>query len=258
MVEMAAAFSARRVFYVVSFLLVWQAVCSAGLVSPIILASPLAILLAVRTSGLDYLSAIPVTLFEVVLGISAAWICGIAVGLLVGMSRLFSAAIAPILSAIFAMPLIVWYPIMLIWFGLGPESKIVFGAVGGFFPIALNTVTAAQTFDRRFITLGRSIGASGLQLFWKFVLPLLLPHIISGLRIGTSFVVIGILVSEMIASSDGIGFWISTNRTLFNTGDVYLGIVLALGACMLMNWMLTALERKAGAWRDAELVASGR
>ena len=255
---MTAPNSTRKVLYFVLFLLAWQAISSAGVVSPIILASPLDIALAVRTSGRDYLSAIPFTLFEIVVGIGAAWILGVGVGLLIGMSRLLSAAVAPILSSIFAMPLIVWYPIMLVWFGIGAESKIVFGAAGGFFPIALNTVTAAQSFDRRFITLGRALGASGLQLYWKFVLPLLLPLIIAGLRIGTSFVVIGILVSEMIASTDGIGFWISTNRTLFNTGAVYLGIILALSACMLVNWLLTVLERKAGAWRDAELLSAGR
>ena len=258
MSEMTVPGSARKAFYVVLFVLIWQAICSFGLVSPIILASPLSIVLAVKTSGLDYLSAIPFTLFEIVVGIGAAWILGVGAGLLIGTSRLLSVAIAPILSAIFAVPLIVWYPIMLIWFGLGAESKIVFGAAAGFFPIALNTITAAQSYDRNFMTLGRSLGASGLQLYWKFVLPLLLSPIIASLRIGTSFVVIGILVSEMIASTDGIGFWISTNRTMFKTGDVYLGILLALGACMLVNWLLTVLERRAGAWRDAELLSSGR
>jgi len=255
---MAVSSSARKAFYAILCLAIWQAICSAGLVSPIILASPLSIVLAVRTSGSEYLAAIPFTLFEIVVGICVAWILGVGAGLLIGTSQLLSVAIAPILSAIFAVPLIVWYPIMLIWFGLGAESKIVFGAAGGFFPIALNTVTAAQSFDRRFVTLGRSLGASGPRLYWKFVFPLLLPPIIAGLRIGTSFVVIGILVSEMIASTEGIGFWISTYRTMFQTGDVYLGILLALSACMLLNWPLTVLERRAGAWRDAELLTFGR
>ena len=99
--EMAVPASARTAFYVALFLLIWQAACSVGLVSPIILASPLSIVLAVRTSGLDYLSAIPFTLFEIVVGIGAAWFLGVGVGLLIGTSRLLSVAIAPILSAIF-------------------------------------------------------------------------------------------------------------------------------------------------------------
>ena len=175
MSEMTVPGSARKAFYVVLFVLIWQAICSAGLVSPIILASPLSIVLAVRTSGLDYLSGHSVHPVrdcrrDRCCLDSRRWRW-----LLIGTSRLLSVAIAPILSAIFAVPLIVWYPIMLIWFGLGAESKIVFGAAGGFFPIALNTITAAQSYDRNFMTLGRSLGASGLQLYWKFVLPCSFP-----------------------------------------------------------------------------------
>jgi len=86
---------ARKAFYVILFLLIWQAICSAGLVSPIILASPLSIVLAVRTSGLEYLFAIPFTLFEIVVGIGAAWTLGVGVGLLIGTSRLLSVAMRP-------------------------------------------------------------------------------------------------------------------------------------------------------------------
>jgi NitT/TauT family transport system permease protein/taurine transport system permease protein len=79
-----------------------------------------------------------------------------------------------------------------------------------------------------------------------------LPGIVSGLRIGTALIVIGVVVSEMLASFDGIGFWISSNRSTFNTPEVYLGIVLALAISISVSAALSRLERHFGAWREAE------
>ena len=77
----------------------------------------------------------------------------------------------------------------------------------------------------------------------RIYLPLALPAILSGLRIGTSLVVISVVVCEMLASVSGLGFWISYNRTLFNTGHVYLGIALAMACVVLVNFGLGQLER---------------
>jgi ABC-type nitrate/sulfonate/bicarbonate transport system permease component len=76
--------------------------------------------------------------------------------------------------------------------------------------------------------------------------------VISGLRVGTSLVVIGVVVSEMLASVDGVGFWISYHRTLFNTGHVYLGISLALVCVLIVNGALSRMEKHFGKWRDLE------
>ena len=162
----------------------------------------------------------------------------------------------PLLSSAFAIPFIVWYPLMLIWLGLGPQSKIAYGVAIGFFPIAINTLSAVQHLDRRYLMLARSLGASGGQLFWKFILPSVMPSVVSGLRIGTSFCVIGVLVAEMIASVDGLGFWISYYRTLYDTGHVYLGILLALACTILANVGLSYIERRASRWRTQDRSAS--
>jgi NitT/TauT family transport system permease protein len=84
------------------------------------------------------------------------------------------------------------------------------------------------------------------------VLPLALPAVVSGLRVGTGLVVIGVVVTEMLASLGGVGFWISYHRTLFNTGHVYFGMVLALLIAVAVNVALTRLERRIGIWRARE------
>ena len=116
---------------------------------------------------------------------------------------------SPLMMGFFAIPLITFYPLFIVWFGIGPASKIAFAVMTGSVPIALNTMDGVRMIDQGFVQLTRSIGASTAQSYLRIYLPLALPAILSGLRIGTSLVVIGVIVCEMLASVDGIGFWIS-------------------------------------------------
>jgi NitT/TauT family transport system permease protein/taurine transport system permease protein len=230
----------------------WQAVCAGGAVSPIILASPLAIVQAAAADGGQFLAAFQVTLGEIAVAILATWSLGIAAGVVAGSSALAALAISPILSSLFAIPLTVWYPLFVIWFGLGAESKVIYAVVCGFFPVALNTLAGIRLLDPRWAAFGRSIGAGRLRIYGSILLPLALPPIVAGLRIGTALVVSSVILAEMLASLDGLGFWISYHRTLFNTGHVYLGMALALVCVLLVNGGLGHVERRLGRWREGE------
>jgi NitT/TauT family transport system permease protein len=124
--------------------------------------------------------------------------------------------------------------------------------LSGFFPIALNTIDGVRAIERRYLVFARSIGATTLQTYARIIFPLALPSIVSGLRVGTGLVVIGVIVTEMLASLGGVGFLISYHRTLFNTGHVYFGIALALTMAVAVNVGLTWLDRRVGLWRILE------
>ena len=230
----------------------WEAVVRFGLVNRIILAAPSDIVLAAASDGGIFLRAFATTLAEIAAAVAIAWTLGVAIGIMVGSSRLLAAATAPVLSSIFAIPLIVLYPLLMAWLGIGPLSKVVFGAFSGFFPIALNTIDGVRAIEPRYLALARSIGATRLQTYGRVILPLALPAMVSGLRVGTGLVVIGVLVTEMLASLGGVGFLISYHRTLFNTGHVYFGILLALTLAVAVNIGLTRLDRRIGNWRLRE------
>jgi NitT/TauT family transport system permease protein len=188
---------------------------------------------------------------ELLISITISWGFGIAAGAVFGSMRTLGAIAAPILSALIAIPLIVVYPLLIAWVGIGPESKIAFAVLSGVFPIALNTLIGVRSADRAYAQMATGFGATKLQLITQVMLPLAMPSIISGLRIGTSMIIIGVLVAEMLGSAAGLGFLISLNRTLFNTGAVYLGTLLALFMAVLIDAGLSRIERHFGAWRPS-------
>jgi NitT/TauT family transport system permease protein len=224
-------------------LAVWEIAYRAGVLSPIIFAAPSLILNAAAKDGWTFLSAFRLTMLEIGVAILIAWSLGIAFGVVAGVWPIVARICAPILSSLIAVPLVVLYPILLAWLGLGPGSKIVFGVISGVFPIALNTLVGVQNIDRGYVVMAKAMGASPSQIMFQVMAPLALPTIVSGLRLGTALIVIGVVLSEMLASTDGIGFWISYHRGIFNTGQVYLGILLALIAAGIANFVLSLIER---------------
>jgi len=225
------------------FLAIWEAAFRLALLSPIIFGSPSLVVSAAAKDGWTFLLAFRITLFEIALAILVAWTLGITFGVLVGSKPLLARIAAPVLSALIAVPLVVLYPLLIVWLGLGPASKVVFGVVSGIFPIALNTMIGVQGIDRGYATMATAMGANPWQIKALVMTPLALPAIVSGLRLGTALIVIGVVLSEMLGSTDGIGFWISYHRSLFNTGQVYLGILLALLVAGLANAALSLVER---------------
>jgi NitT/TauT family transport system permease protein/taurine transport system permease protein len=123
----------------------------------------------------------------------------------------------------------------------------------GFFPAFSHRAQHHRRRARCRATLypvARSVGATPLQTHARIVFPLALPAIVSGLRVGTGLVVIGVVVTEMLASLGGIGFLISYHRPLFDTGHVYFGMLLALLVAVGVNVALTRLDRRVGSWRE--------
>jgi NitT/TauT family transport system permease protein len=229
--------SLRRLLIIIVILGTWEAVRRLDLVGPLLLASPSEIVGAFVKSWPDYFLALRFTIAEIV----------------AGMAPFFGATAWPLLSSLFAVPLITWYPLFMVWFGLGTMSKIVYAAVAGFFPIAINTMNGIRGLDRRYLLFGQAIGCSRRQVVFRILLPMAMPSIVSGLRIGTGLVVIGVIVAEMLASFGGIGYLISYYRSIYATDHVYLGILFALACALAANWGLSLVERRFTHWRELQI-----
>jgi NitT/TauT family transport system permease protein/taurine transport system permease protein len=242
-----------RLIIIVVILIAWESVRRLNLVGPLLLASPSEIAAALVKSWPQFFSAFQVTLAEIIAALALAFILGVSTGLIAGSTRFLTMVYSPMLAALFAVPLITWYPLFMVWFGIGSASKIAYGVVSGFFPIAINTMNGIRNLDRQYQTFGRAIGCSQPQIVVRILFPLALPSIIAGLRIGVALTIIGVIVAEMLGSLRGIGYLITSYRNLYEIGAVYLGILLSVLCALLANLGLSALERRFTLWRDLQM-----
>jgi NitT/TauT family transport system permease protein len=243
----------RRGLAILIVLGLWEAVRRFNLVGPLLLAAPSEIGAALVKSWFEYVVALRLTAAEIAIALAVASTLGIGVGTVAGLRPLLNATAGPILSSLFAVPLISWYPLFMVWFGIGISSKIAYAIVSGFLPIAINTMNGIGTIDRQYLLLGRAMGCSRRQIIFRILLPMAMPSIISGLRIGTALIVIGVIVAEMLASFGGIGYLIAYNQSIYATAHVYLGILFALGCASAANWGLSLFERRFTHWRVIQI-----
>ncbi len=241
---------AIRSLLIAALVALWLAASLFGWASPIIIPSPDSLVRAFVKDLPRFLDGLWVTLAEIGASIVIAALPGIAAGLAAGRFEAVGRVAGPLLTSAFAVPIIVLYPLLIAWVGIGWQSKILFGVLSGFFPIALNTLASVRLVDRRFAVMARAMGATEIQIFLRVIVRLALPGIVSGLRVGTALVVIGVVVTEMLAATAGLGYLISYHTTLFDTGHVYMGIALALLIVVALNATLGMLERHFGRWRS--------
>ena len=225
-------------------LLAWEALYRAGLINPLLIGAPSLILASAMKDGPTFLGALRVTTFEIAGAAAACAGFGVAAGLLIGANPRLTRALRPFLSGALAAPLVVLYPVVVAFAGVGPPSKIVYGALAGVFPIALAAAAGVTSIDRGAVVMAKSFGATRRQVLVQVIAPLALPSIVAGLRVGLSLAIIAVVQSEMLSSTDGLGFWISYYRATFAVGDVYFGITLVLIVAAFVNVALARLERR--------------
>lgn len=198
---------------------------------------------AIAASG-QLWAAAKITLLTIAEAYAIAAVAGIAVGFLVARSERLLRLFEPMLSGMFAIPITMFFPLFILFFGLGPQSKIAYGATYAFFPIALNTIAGFSSVDRLFVRAIQSMGANGLQQLRHVYLPAALPVIVSGLRIGFFICIASVLGGETLASVAGIGRSIALSGELMETARMYAWIVFVIMVTLILNLLVYAAETR--------------
>jgi ABC-type nitrate/sulfonate/bicarbonate transport system permease component len=198
---------------------------------------------AVAASG-QLWTAAKITLLTILQAYVIAAVAGVAVGFLVARSERLLSLFEPMLSGMFAIPITMFFPLFILFFGLGPQSKIAYGATYAFFPIALNTIAGFASVDRLFLRAIRSLGASPLQQLRYVYLPGALPVIVTGLRIGFFICIASVLGGETLASVAGIGRSIALSAELMETARMYAWIVFVVMVTLILNLLVYAAESR--------------
>ncbi len=208
--------------------------------------------LGVLWTDLDkYWGALLVTLYEVVLAMVIACGFGIVAGATIGGIAALRDLLLPVFSSLYAIPIVILYPIFTAWFGIGSESKIMFAGIYGFFPVMLSTAAGIRTIDPQFLLAARSMGATLTQQITRVIIPASLPTVFSGLRLGGALAIIGVVVSEMLTASAGIGYLVTLNRTILDSPRVFAGILCILALSVAYDIVSRRLERRMVVWQSA-------
>jgi ABC-type nitrate/sulfonate/bicarbonate transport system permease component len=195
------------------------------------------------TSGRLWSAAV-VTLNEIWQAYSIAVIAGIAIGFLVSRTRALVRIFEPVLTGMFAVPLTLFFPLFVVFFGIGPESKVAYAATQCFFPIALNTIAGFANVDELYVRASRAMGASTLGQFRYIYLPAALPITITGLRIGFFICIAAVLGAETLAALSGIGKSIALAAELMETARLYAWIAYVVTVSVTLNLLALAAEQR--------------
>jgi NitT/TauT family transport system permease protein/taurine transport system permease protein len=240
--------TARRLLGL-AVLVLWEVLPRTGLIPSLFLPPLTETIGALLNHAGEYAQHLLFSLYAIAIAMAVACGVGIGAGLLIGSVAPVRQAVQPLASGLYAVPLVILYPLFTAWFGIGAQSKIVFASIYGLLPCFLGTMAGVQTIDRHYVTVARSLRASPWQLLSRVLLPAAIPTVLSAFRIGGALVIVGIVVAEMLTSTEGIGYLITRNRTLLNSPRVFAGILLVVALVVGFDALVRLLEHRTRHWR---------
>ena len=240
-----------RAAVLVGGLALWEAV--ARPLNPVLYVAPSRLPAALgRVLDVRELPALPGHVWLTVQEIAAAFALAVAAGLwlgfLLGLKPRVGRVYEPLLAALYAIPSVVWYPSLMLFFGLGAASKIAFGFLLGFFPIALAVLAGIRQVPAHLVTVAVSMGARPSTVFWKVALPAMSATLVGGLRAGLALSVVGVLVGEILGARSGLGYVINYAYGLLMTGEYVVLVVLVAAAVLLIDGLAALAEARVRRW----------
>jgi ABC-type nitrate/sulfonate/bicarbonate transport system permease component len=234
----------------------WYWSTASGSVSRLFLPEPTAVWLAISrlvTTG-QFWSAVKVTLTTIAQAYAIALIAGILAGYVVSRSRFLIDVLEPIIAGLFTIPITLFFPMFILFFGIGTGSKIAYGATYAFFPVALNTIAAFANTEPHFLRAARSMGATRWDTFRHVLIPAALPVLLNGMRIGFFICFASVLGGETLSSVAGIGRNIALAAELMEPARMYAWIAFVVLTAIMLNLLVSGFEKRTpagggGAWR---------
>jgi len=244
---------ALRAAILTAFLLAWEGAARAA--NPLLYVPPSAALpalgrLLALESYPDLVPSLLLTLREIVIAYGLAIAAGLGCGAALGLNRVIGRAYAPIVGALYAVPAVVWYPSLMLFFGLDAASKIAFGFLLGFFPITLAVLAGIRQVNPHMLAVARAFGARPLTIFVKVMVPAMMFTLVGGLRTGLALSVIGVIVGEILGSKSGMGSLINHAYGLFRTADYVALVLVTLTLVVGSDAVASLVERRAQRWSE--------
>jgi len=242
-----------RILVIGAILGVWQLVVAVGLVDAFWISTPVLIVEElwhlVETGSL--VSDVAVTIYEALIAFVVSSALGIICGLLLARSPFWDEVLAPLVLALNSLPRVALAPLIILWFGIGVVAKVVTAFTLVFFILLVNTLGGAKNVDNDILTIARLMGASERDILWKVTFPSALPWIFTGLNLGLTYSLLGVIVAEILASNHGLGYLIASSAASFNTAGVFAGLITLAVVAWLFSLMMRKIEARLLRWKPS-------
>ena len=240
-----------RLYVIIALVGLWE--LGGKFVSDMFISPPSVVLgtgLAHILSDPKVVRAVWMTFWELGIAFGLSVAVGVAVGLPIGLHRATHRAAYPLVLLVYAVPQVTILPLFILYFGLGPPSKIAFGFSHGVFPILINVVAGVQHMRPVLLQSARAMGASRAQIFRHVVLPHMVPSLFAGMRLGMTVTLLGVLLAEFYVSSAGIGYYAKLFTETLDTASLFALIVLLAAMAVFFNELVRRAEIRFRRWRD--------
>ena len=235
----------------VLLVIAWEIVTRKELFSSLLLIPPQTVAQTFKdliASG-ELINHLLVSFARVFAGFFIGSLAGILLGATLGLSRTVEEFIGPTFHTVRQVPLYAWFPLLILWFGIGEKSKVLFIAVAPFYIMALYTLEGIRGVPRQYLEVGKVFEYGRIGLLRKFVLPSALPSFDTGLRISLSFAWMAVVGAEILAASVGIGYMMNWGRQVFQNDIVFVGIITVGIFGFIMDYLAEQVEAYFLRWR---------
>ena len=234
-----------RAAIVVAILAAWEAISWSGILFRDVVPSLTAIAAALAKLLADpaFYRNLGITGYEIGVAIAIGGSAGLAVGIALGANRFLSEAFESFLHYLGPTPKIIFFPVMIMWFGVGGGSKIAMGVVSCFFPIAISAAAGMRQISPVLIKVGRSFRASTWQMVTKVYLHAMREPIVNGLRLGLGVAIVGTLLAETKLSREGLGSMVIQAYTVFDMPKMYALVIVLFVLAIGLNVLLGRLRK---------------
>jgi len=239
---------------VVLFCAAWQAIFLVVPLNPLFISTPSQIaagLLDLIDSG-DLAHDLAVSAVPFAYGFGAAVLVGVPLGIVMGWRTRVGYALDPLMTVFYASPLAALAPLFVIFFGVGVSGKAMIIFFLSVFPFIFNTYAGVRSVDRLLINVVRSLGGGEWDLYRKVIFPSVLPYMVAASRIAVGRALIGVLVGEFFAASEGIGYAISRFGDIFATDRMFACILVVMVLAVVLTEGIRFAERTAFPWRAGQ------
>ncbi len=229
---------------------VWEGASRAGWVDPLFVPAPSAVAGALREVGGAALSGLGETLAKTAVAYALSVAVGVPLGIAIGSVRALRQVLSPFVTALYGMPKILILPWIVLLLGFGTAPAIVYGTIHGLFPILVLVAGGVRDVDEHLVKVARAYGASTWQLYWKVLLPAIVPTVVAGMRLGVVFCLLGVLVVEMFAGVRGMGHVLGSLANGFRAAELFAATALVSAASIAAVLGLDHLSERLSHWRD--------